>query len=111
MTQFPHGPLPRPAPRMVMGINDRDYVRQGPSFLGSFAERGTICKWLIGVNIILFIFQLLTGDYGRLSVTSLFDLNVERVVFHGEIWRLLTYAFLHEPGDFLHILFNMLLPI
>ena len=90
---------------MVMGINDRDYVRrEGPSFLGSFADRGTICKWLIGVNIALFVCQLLTNG----TLTRVLDLNVERVVFHGEIWRLLTYAFLHGPGDLLHILFNML---
>ena len=38
-----------------MGINERDYVRrEGPSFLGSLAGRGTICKWLIGVNVVVF---------------------------------------------------------
>ena len=90
---------------MVMGINDRDYVRrEGPSFLGSFADRGTICKWLIGINVALFVCQLLTNG----TLTRVLDLNVEAVVFHGEIWRLLTYAFLHDPGDLLHILFNML---
>ena len=36
-----------------MGIYDRDYYRrEGYSFLGSFSERGTICKWLIGINIV-----------------------------------------------------------
>ena len=42
-----------------MGINDRDYIRRGgPSFLGSFVERGTICKWLIGVNVVVFMIQI-----------------------------------------------------
>ena len=30
------------------------------------------------------------------------------VVGSGEIWRLLTYMFLHDQGSFFHILFNML---
>ncbi len=89
-----------------MGINDRDYVRrEGPSFLGAFVERGTICKWLIGINVVVFVIQLLAGD----PFTDALLLNVDKVVFHGEVWRLLTYAFLHAPGDLLHILFNMLL--
>ena len=49
-----------------MGINDRDYVRsEGPSFLGAFVERGTICKWLIGINVVVFLIQLLTAGPRR----------------------------------------------
>lgn len=89
-----------------MGINDRDYVRrEGPSFLGAFVERGTICKWLVGANVAFFLVQILAGD----AFTDALLLNVDKVVFHGEVWRLLTYAFLHEPRDVFHILFNMLL--
>ncbi len=92
-----------------MGINERDYVRrEGPSFLGSFAERGLICKWLIGVNVALFVLQLLTSDNGGSLVTGALELNAEKVVFHGEIWRLLSYAFLHDTGAIFHLLFNML---
>ena len=92
-----------------MGINDRDYVRrEGPSFLGSFAERGMICKWLIGINVVVFVLQLLTSDSEGGLVTNALVLNADRVVFHGEIWRLLTYAFLHDTGNIFHLLFNML---
>ncbi len=93
-----------------MGINDRDYIRRGgSSFLGSFVGRGTICKWLIGANVVVFLIEILTGVHGRSTFTDALELNVDRVVFHGEVWRLLTYAFLHDPGDIFHILFNMLL--
>jgi membrane associated rhomboid family serine protease len=94
---------------MVMGINDRDYVRrEGPSFLGSIAERGTICKWLIGINVLVFVLQILTSDREGGWLTNVLVLNADQVVFHGEIWRLLTYAFLHDTGNLLHLLFNML---
>jgi membrane associated rhomboid family serine protease len=42
-----------------MGIYDREYYRRdGPSFLGSFTEQGKACKWLIGINVILFVAQI-----------------------------------------------------
>jgi len=96
-----------------MGIYDREYIREGPSFLGSFAERGLICKWLIGINVGVFILQLITKTTDPLSgvsqepVTDALLLNSARVL-HGEVWRLLTYAFLHDTLSPMHILFNML---
>jgi membrane associated rhomboid family serine protease len=97
---------------MVMGIYDREYYRRdGPGFLGSFSERGQVCKWLIGINVVCFILQLVTlphGQRGELGfVTDLLGLDVDAVL-HGEIWRLLTYAFVHAPGIWEHIVFNML---
>ena len=95
-----------------MGINDRDYVRkEGPSFLGSFVERGTICKWLIGVNVAVFVVQLLTRDPGGAGpFTDALLLDVNKVLYYGEVWRLFTHAFLHSTSESLpfHILWNML---
>jgi membrane associated rhomboid family serine protease len=93
-----------------MGIYDREYIRrEGPSFLGSFAQRGQICKWLIGINVVVFILQMATSQSSRSlgPVTDALILDVDRVL-GGEIWRLLTYAFLHETSTPWHILFNML---
>ena len=36
------------------------------------------------------------------------ELDPRKVVFRGEVWRLLTYAFCHERTGVLHILFNMI---
>jgi membrane associated rhomboid family serine protease len=97
-----------------MGIYDREYYRrEGPSFLRSFSETGSVCKWLIVINIVAFVVQLLTKPQGIFGAdqgpfTELFDLNVGAVL-HGEAWRLLTYAFLHSPYSPWHILWNMLL--
>lgn len=98
--------LRRVGAKQDMGIYDRDYVRrEGPSFLGSFTERGRVCKWLIGINAAAFLVQVLTRESGWF--TEALDLNVNAVL-HGQIWRLLTYAFLHDPDQILHIVFNML---
>ena len=100
-----------------MGIYDREYYRRdGPSFLGSFSDRGRICKWLIGINIVCFVIQLVTrprgfpqwGEPGSFTDALLLDADA---VLHGQIWRLLTYAFLHDTlsaGLPWHIIFNML---
>jgi membrane associated rhomboid family serine protease len=97
-----------------MGIYDREYYRRdGPSFFRSLYETGTVCKWLIGINIAVFVVQLLTSPHGEDAgsglgwFTDFFDLNTW-LVLHGEVWRLVTHAFLHSPGDPLHIIFNML---
>src|SRR5690349_15740116 len=97
----------------TMGIYDRDYVRrEGPSFLGSFVDRGQGCRWLVGVNVAAFVVLILTSPTGDNPsslgwFTDAFQVNVDRVL-HGEVWRLLTYAFLHEPATIWHILWNML---
>jgi membrane associated rhomboid family serine protease len=88
-----------------MGIYDRDYYRkEGPSYLDSFALRGQICKWLLIVNITVFILQLITKNSGL--VTDAFIL-IPAKVMEGQVWRLLTCAFLHDPAHPAHIIFNM----
>jgi membrane associated rhomboid family serine protease len=100
-----------------MGIYDREYYRRdGPSFFSSLAQRGQVCNWLIAINVVLFIIQLMTRTkvainedlfgWGAGPVTSALDLSPQSVV-HGEVWRLLTYAFLHSDNIW-HIVFNML---
>src|SRR5208283_860447 len=85
------------------------------SFLDSFTNRGKVCKWLIIINISAFVLQLLTrqkeiglgGWWWKSAFTDAFILNVDAVL-HGQVWRLLTYAFLHDPNSIWHIVFNML---
>jgi membrane associated rhomboid family serine protease len=45
----------------------------------------------------------------RVSIVSQWlQLETRLIVFRGQVWRLLTYAFCHDWGNPLHILFNML---
>ena len=104
-----------------MGIYDREYYRrEGPGFLASITQHGRVCKWLIGVNVVMFVLQLATTSQGQIQqvrdedgevvsvrepatswVTDTFILDT-KAVMHGQVWRLLTYAFLHDPGGFWH---------
>jgi membrane associated rhomboid family serine protease len=102
-----------------MGIYDREYYRrEGPSFLAT----GQVCKWLILINVVAFVIQLITIQRGGTVLdpdglfvrtppstwfTDLFLLDVDKVL-QGQVWRLLTYAFLHDTNTWMHIVFNML---
>jgi membrane associated rhomboid family serine protease len=92
-----------------MGIYDREYYRrEGPSFLGSFIDRGRVTKYLILINVIVFVIQLITSVADESVFTQVLWLDTDAVL-HGQVWRLLTYAFLHSTSGLpLHILFNML---
>jgi membrane associated rhomboid family serine protease len=92
-----------------MGIYDREYYRdERSSFLGSLNRQGQVWKTLIFINVIVFILQLASshrGVDGR--ITDWFQIDTQAIL-HGEVWRLLTGAFLHSR-EWQHIVFNMLI--
>jgi rhomboid-like protein len=65
-----------------------------------------IVKNLIIANIAVYIAQMATygGDF---SVTRLGVVTPAEVWLQFELWRPFTYMWLHSPGSFLHIAFNM----
>jgi len=89
-----------------MGIYDRDYYRkEGPSYLDRLVPSGAVCKWLIIVNVVIFFTQLIGENQGSTFIREWFSLRVSDVL-EGQVWRLLTYAFLH--ASFRHLFWNML---
>lgn len=91
-----------------MGIYDRDYYRnEGPSYLGSLMPSGIVCKWLIGLNVGFFLLQMVTRNWPGGGIQEWLWLQ-PNLVLEGQIWRLLTYAFLHDTTTLFHLLFNML---
>tara|TARA_Y100000588_G_scaffold242745_1_gene256873 strand:+ start:5544 stop:6269 length:726 start_codon:yes stop_codon:yes gene_type:complete len=64
-------------------------------------------KMLLGVNVILFL-ACLIPPLGQLLIYELFGLRPQAVLTSMRFWQPVTYMFLHDPGSFGHILFNML---
>lgn len=85
-----------------MALSDRPYA-VGYS---AFFPRGV--RWLLIVNIALFVIFFFAAHNGYARWFLPFFLDPEAVVDDFAIWQLVTYMFLHDPNGFSHILFNML---
>jgi membrane associated rhomboid family serine protease len=62
----------------------------------------SVIHWLIAINIAVFVLDLLTGG----MVEALGYFSVDTAFRHFQLWRLISFQFLH--ADFFHIFFNML---
>jgi len=93
-----------------MGVYDRDYYRNDPPRSGVLGGVAPVCKWLIAINVVVFVVQLMTDDpeTGLGGITQWLALAPERTIGHFELWRLITCAFCHATNDPMHVLFNML---
>ncbi len=94
-----------------MGLYDRDYTqsdfqsryRHTPQMRMSFPRITPVVKWLLIINVVVYFMQILGGDT---LLTSWFSVYPATFLKTLQVWRLVSYQFLH--GDMLHILFNML---
>ncbi len=108
-----------------MGLYDRDYTRESrghafrssPQMRMSFPRITPVVKWLLIINIAIFFLEILLFpnnvpvQVGQqiISVNVLekwFSVFPSSLIFFFQLWRLITYQFLH--GGIGHLLFNML---
>src|SRR6476469_6478020 len=95
-----------------MGIYDRDYYREDSRWRNPFA-RSQATLFLVLLYCFLYIAQLASADphraqrgqWGRDPLTDALELSVPRVL-DGEVWRVATYALIHQPLVFYHIIFT-----
>ena len=97
-----------------MGWEDRQYNNghggTGGAMFGRAGGGKSVVTWLLIINCVVFVLDsILTGgtrvpDWMKPYVVGRF--TVEEAIEGFQIWRVLTYQFLH--GDFMHILFNMI---
>jgi membrane associated rhomboid family serine protease len=100
-----------------MGIYDRDYYREDSRWSNPFA-RSQATLFLTLLLCFMFIVQVAGVDTRprvrgplpqpqRDSVAEALELNVPKVL-DGEVWRVATYALVHQPGSrgVIHIIFT-----
>jgi membrane associated rhomboid family serine protease len=93
-----------------MGFYDRNYEHKKSDFLSdnssmgmSFPEMTPAVKWLLLINATVYLLQALGMDEMLTGWFSVFPASLSTML---QLWRLVTYQFLH--GGIMHILFNML---
>ncbi len=96
-----------------MAIYDREYYRrEGPSILGSIASTGQVCKWLIVANVVVYVMQVAAAPHGAFDdagfLTRALSMNPVKAFQEFQIWRFLTAAFLHDPNNVFHLVWNMI---
>jgi membrane associated rhomboid family serine protease len=85
-------------------------ARGGPATTLGFPPFTRAVKTLIIANVAVYLVMMLS----RLTVPGLaefaeFYLYLRpAAVVHGQIWQLVTYAFIHDPHSVMHLLLNML---
>lgn len=100
-----------------MGLYDRDYTqeqndaqsRYAPQMRLGFPSVTPVVKWLLIINVAIFLIDKLfsSGQENELTpIKSFFALIPATPMLTLQLWRLITYQFLH--WDFNHILFNMI---
>ena len=100
-----------------MGLYDRDYTqadfqshqshfRYAPQ-MRSFPKLTPVVKWLLIINIGVFIAAITIRPLG-VFIYEWFELDARSLGRALQLWRLITYQFLHDPNYYWHIFLNML---
>lgn len=90
-------------------LENRDYMRaeyespQPPSFGAGL--RYSLTMWLIITNVVVFIAQSIIPRVFLFPFGDFFCLRAD-ALWHGAVWQLLTYQFLH--GGLMHLVINCL---
>jgi membrane associated rhomboid family serine protease len=95
-----------------MGIYDRDYYREDSRWRNPFA-RSQATLFLVLFYCFVFIAQVASMDPRQAgrgnarpdALTAALELDVGRTL-DGEVWRVVTYALVHQPWNILHIVFT-----
>jgi membrane associated rhomboid family serine protease len=84
-----------------MGIADRDYHRTNAGRSnGFFSQVPPVVKWLLIVNVGIFLVDLFLGK----TLRELGYFSIDTAVFGLQVWRFVTFQFLH--GSLGHVFFN-----
>ncbi|MBV8781112.1 MAG: rhomboid family intramembrane serine protease [Phycisphaerae bacterium] len=107
-----------------MGFADRDYYRQpagrssGGVVFGQSFSALSVTTWLIIINVVVFLVDRVVhqqvvyydnwGTYEPVTIhpiTAFGEFTATAAIAHLQVWRFITFQFLHAGPD--HLLFNM----
>lgn len=87
-------------------MNNQSYDSFWNTAKRGFMRMPTAIRWIIGSTTIVFLIQMLGGNFVNNLLFQAFAFDPSFPTVFIQPWRLITYAFLHV--GFLHFLFNML---
>ncbi len=101
-----------------MGLYDRDYTQadfqtrhsrfgRAPQMRFGSSHLTPVVKWLLIINVAVFLLTLMVSQIANFFFTwfSVYPLTVGMSL---QLWRVITYQFLHDVSGFGHIFVNML---
>jgi len=98
-----------------MGIYDRDYTQENfqsqyrytPQFRFTLPQLTPVVKWLLIINVTVFLATATIRPLGDF-IDRWFRLDPASLSSTLQLWRLITFQFLHDRFQIWHIFFNML---
>ena len=99
-----------------MGLYDRDYTqadfhsqqshyRYAPRI--SFPRLTPVVKWLLIINVVVFFISIMIPSFATF-LYNWFSVYPATLGMSLQLWRIITYQFLHDINGFGHIFVNML---
>jgi membrane associated rhomboid family serine protease len=76
------------------------------SWFGGLPAAGRAVKCIAIANVVMFVLCQVTGGRGS-PVYQWLAMQTE-LVWHGQVWRLFTFTYLHDQGSLWHVLMNMI---
>jgi membrane associated rhomboid family serine protease len=98
-----------------MGLYDREYSQEryessynyGPPMQMGLPGIPTAVKWLLIINVAVFLVVIAIKPLRDLIYNWL-QIDPITLLRRLQLWRLVTYQFLHDPNSITHIAFNMI---
>lgn len=96
-----------------MSFNDRDYNKHNYSGNSggmriSLPPITPVVKWLLIINLSIFVVSFLIKPLG-IFLDDWFSVSTRSVPQSLQLWRVISYQFLHSTTEISHILMNMLM--